>query len=418
MVDKRSGHYTFVSRNPFRFNVWRGCDSTSPTGCWNTLLQLDMKTLEWAQITVDSNLIDSARVVKNAAYAQFADIVYSYGGEMNGKSSNVLTALYSANGKWVHTAVTTTSESIETPALQDATLSVVGGVLYLWGGQDNGEPRNTLYGCDLRNSTSLTCTWKVIATNGNPPPARYGHSATLVGSSLLIFGGVGQNGDALADLWRLSFWNSSFTWSMISASNTAAAPAARAFHTMTLVPDSKSISRKMIVVGGYNMKDTVYSDVKIYDISSRSWQNPPSTLAAGLPMVAAKRLSALFLKDSQSTNGQIVLSGGCDNGGQCYNVLKPLILDFDAVCAGTGPGACRNGNYSESATKIATCACQSNFKGKFCEQAEVCLNNCNGNGVCSGGVCQCNLGFGGADCKEPVCANDCGGRARGDCSKS
>lgn len=46
-----------------------------------------------------------------------------------------------------------------------------------------------------------------------------------------------------------------------------------------------------------------------------------------------------------------------------------------------------------------------------------CPENCNYNGVCSDGFCQCQPEFSGPTCSQPssICPNNCGGPIRGSC---
>jgi len=52
---------------------------------------------------------------------------------------------------------------------------------------------------------------------------------------------------------------------------------------------------------------------------------------------------------------------------------------------------------------------------QFRYSSGACPNDCNGRGYCYNDACSCEGGYGGADCSERVCANDCGGAARGHC---
>lgn len=46
-----------------------------------------------------------------------------------------------------------------------------------------------------------------------------------------------------------------------------------------------------------------------------------------------------------------------------------------------------------------------------------CPNQCNFNGICVNGFCQCNQGYQGTSCDSPsaICPNNCGGSLKGSC---
>jgi len=61
-------------------------------------------------------------------------------------------------------------------------------------------PLNDLHVFDARKMT-----WSKPKTRGNPPPPRYGHTATLVeGDKLYIIGGMGEKGQACTDVYILN----------------------------------------------------------------------------------------------------------------------------------------------------------------------------------------------------------------------
>jgi len=79
----------------------------------------------------------------------------------------------------------------------------------------------------------------------------------------------------------------------------------------------------------------------------------------------------------------------------------------------TGNGDCAPTAQTENSPWV--CTCNEGFCGASCNiVCGNCLNNCSGQGICSGGVCSCDVGFTGADCSfvEEIysCPNNCTGR--------
>ena len=90
----------------------------------------------------------------------------------------------------------------------------------------------------------------------------------------------------------------------------------------------------------------------------------------------------------------------------CYNRKKSIALPcFDKQCG--GHGECSQG----------TCYCDRGWGGDNCENIE-CLNNCNGpkHGKCIAGVCKCKDNWMTEDCSKPVCPEGCSGHGSCQCN--
>lgn len=82
-------------------------------------------------------------------------------------------------------------------------------------------------------TTQWMCTMTSVKTVGIEPSPRYGHTTTVVDSSLLVFGGLGHNGHCLHDLFELN--TEALIWREIATPISLAIPP-RAFHCAILVP--------------------------------------------------------------------------------------------------------------------------------------------------------------------------------------
>uniref|UniRef100_A0A8C4ZM03 Tenascin R (restrictin, janusin) n=1 Tax=Gadus morhua TaxID=8049 RepID=A0A8C4ZM03_GADMO len=82
-------------------------------------------------------------------------------------------------------------------------------------------------------------------------------------------------------------------------------------------------------------------------------------------------------------------------------------LDFVPACGG-------HGSFSFD---LCGCVCEEGWGGKNCSEPR-CPDDCSGQGVCVEGECACDRDFGGDNCSEPRCPSDCSGRGLcidGDC---
>ena len=115
--------------------------------------------------------------------------------------------------------------------------------------------------------------WIKPKISGTPPSPRYGHSAVLAGSRIIIFGGKGPKGAVYRDLHALD--PVTMTW--YQGPEGGGAPTARFDHTANLVGGTK-----MFVFGGWNGND-FYNDVFILDLEIMAWSKPSCTGPAPCP---------------------------------------------------------------------------------------------------------------------------------------
>jgi hypothetical protein len=94
------------------------------------------------------------------------------------------------------------------------------------------------------------------------PVNRIGHSATVMGDKMYIFGGVDLFGVVLKDLWSYDF--QSGTWTRL-----ADAPLPRFAANMAPIIEKNSIW----VHGGADQNQEIHSDVWIYSLKFKKWKN-------------------------------------------------------------------------------------------------------------------------------------------------
>jgi hypothetical protein len=93
-------------------------------------------------------------------------------------------------------------------------------------------------------------------------------------------------------------------------------------------------------------------------------------------------------------------------GQQCsrFPVTGPCESEFcPRNCSGHGRCEERDGEDSS-----ASCACEAGFTGHFCA-TQLCPADCSGHGRCHAldGTCDCDQGYGGGDCAQVQCVNNC-----------
>lgn len=137
-----------------------------------------------------------------------------------------------------------------------------------------------------------TMTWHPVQCDGDTPPARYGHTAELVGTRMFIFGGKGEDGALMRDTYFLDLPE----WCWVGVNATTAGPSARFNHASLLV------GRKIVVHGGWDGQNRCMNDLWVFDTDAFTWMRPRTS---GPPPSPRYGHSMNLLPD-----GRIVMFGG------------------------------------------------------------------------------------------------------------
>ncbi|KFK26496.1 hypothetical protein AALP_AA8G256900 [Arabis alpina] len=202
-----------------------------------------------------------ARYEHGAAIIQ--DKMYIYGGNHNGRYLGDFHVLDFKNWTWsrVETKVATDSQETSTPAI---VTPCAGHSLIPW---DNkllcvgGHTKDPSDSMRVKVFDLLNCTWSILKTYGKPPISRGGQSATLVGKSLVIFGGQDAKKSLLNDLHILDL--DSMTWDEIDA--VGSPPSPRSDHAAAVHAE-----RYLLIFGG-GSHTTCFDDLHVFDLQTEEW---------------------------------------------------------------------------------------------------------------------------------------------------
>ncbi|XP_011024324.1 PREDICTED: acyl-CoA-binding domain-containing protein 4 isoform X1 [Populus euphratica] len=146
------------------------------------------------------------------------------------------------------------------PATSDHSMVKWGNKLLLLGGHS----KTTSDSMIVRFIDLETHACGFIETSGNAPVARGGHSVTLVGSRLIIFGGEDRNRRLLNDVYALDL--ETMTWDMVVARQTAPAP--RFDHTAAI-----NREHYLLIFGGCS-HSIFFNDLHVLDLQTMEWSQP------------------------------------------------------------------------------------------------------------------------------------------------
>ncbi|KAJ4846293.1 acyl-CoA-binding domain-containing protein 4 [Turnera subulata] len=205
-----------------------------------------------------------ARYEHGAAVVQ--DKMYVFGGNHNGRYLNDLHVLDLRSWTWsrVDSKIAAESQDSGSPA---TVIPCAGHSLIPWGNKllsiagHTKDPAETIQvkAFDLKSST-----WSVLKTYGKPPVSRGGQSVTLVGTTLVIFGGQDAKRTLLNDLHVLDL--ETMTWDEIDA--VGVPPSPRSDHAAAVHAE-----RYLLIYGG-GSHATCFNDLHVLDLQAMEWTRP------------------------------------------------------------------------------------------------------------------------------------------------
>lgn len=132
--------------------------------------------------------------------------------------------------------------------------------MFIFGGLNNWEHADGLLN-DLWCYDIVKNTWIQLQPSGTPPSPRRRHSLAAGGGYLIVFGGIDGTYKPINSLGKYDIANNK--WISVNPSN---APAARGGHSAVV------LGTKMIVFGGQGAS-SFYNDLYQYDIQKDTWTN-------------------------------------------------------------------------------------------------------------------------------------------------
>lgn len=143
------------------------------------------------------------------------------------------------------------------------TATLIGKSIVIFGGHYY---KNKIEGFCYLNDTHFLdielSKWMKPTITGKTPPPRYGHSAIFAGGIIIVFGGKGPKDTVYNDLYTFDPDQKKNSW--LVANETGEAPAPRFNHTANLW------NKKMYIFGGWNGKD-FFNDTIVYDLEKMIW---------------------------------------------------------------------------------------------------------------------------------------------------
>ncbi|KAK8950774.1 Acyl-CoA-binding domain-containing protein 4 [Platanthera zijinensis] len=194
------------------------------------------------------------------------DKMYIFGGNHNGRYLSDLQVLDLRSLMWskIDAKVSKGLSESSTPA---QVAPCAGHSLISW---DNkilsvaGHAKDPSKTVTVKEFDLQTLTWSDLRTYGKPPISRGGQSVTLVGTTLVIFGGQDAKRSLLNDLHVLDL--ETMTWDDIDAIGTPPSP--RSDHAAACHAE-----RYLLIFGG-GSHATCFNDLYVLDLHTMEWSRP------------------------------------------------------------------------------------------------------------------------------------------------
>jgi N-acetylneuraminic acid mutarotase len=146
------------------------------------------------------------------------------------------------------------------PPLRAMTATAVGKKIIVFGGGDGPTYYHDIYVLD-----TISFWWTKVDMKGIQPSKRRAHTACLYKNGIYVFGG-GDGVRALNDVWRLDVADvSKMSWKLISKPSKSG-PTSRGYHTANMV------GSKLIIFGGSDGVEC-FRDVWVFDVETCIWKN-------------------------------------------------------------------------------------------------------------------------------------------------
>ncbi|XP_068662126.1 acyl-CoA-binding domain-containing protein 4-like [Aristolochia californica] len=198
--------------------------------------------------------------------AVILDKMYVFGGNHNGRYLNDLQVLDLKTLTWSKVDAKVAAEPSESLSLVSLA-PCAGHSLVAWGSKilsiagHTKDPSETV---TVKEFDPHTWTWSNLRTYGKAPVSRGGQSVTLVGTSLVMFGGQDAKRSLLNDLHILDL--ETMTWDDIDAIGLRPSP--RSDHTAAVHAE-----RYLLIFGG-GSHATCFNDLHVLDLQSMEWTRP------------------------------------------------------------------------------------------------------------------------------------------------
>ncbi|KAF9168790.1 Negative regulator of mitotic exit [Actinomortierella ambigua] len=187
-------------------------------------------------------------------------IMYFGGKDAKGRSGDSLYVLHTIRKEWNKPVI----QGHLPPPRHSHTASVIGTTMYIFGGRFNGYYLSDMASFDMKSLNGNNPRWNKIEPAGPTPPARAGHCAAVYDGRIYIFGGADDQ-YFYNDIW--CFDPAFNRWEAVPAYGVL--PTSRQGHAACVLDDT------MYIFGGMNHEDQMQGDLCAFKFNDKVRYSDP-----------------------------------------------------------------------------------------------------------------------------------------------
>lgn len=273
--------------------------------------------------------------------------------------------------------------------------------MIIFGGNLNGKTSNSLFFCDLffQEQNILFTSEEVFPIKSSlTPNAREGHIAFMKDQRMIIYGGCNyEQQKCFSDVFALDLTNAPlYQWKLLSPAHNSQIPISREGSAFI------DLNNEILVLNGCNELGICFNDAYFMKLYHKCLGSCPEN--AVLYQGKCQCNPGFFGNFCNETgkicpfncysNGNCLQNGTC----KCYENYFGLYCEYE-YCK----DSCNNIGFCDK--KQMKCICERGFFGINCKGN--CVKNCNENGYCYDGKCECFDQYKGEHCETRIGFGGC-----------
>ncbi|XP_013412282.1 acyl-CoA-binding domain-containing protein 5 [Lingula anatina] len=279
----------------------------------DSIWELQTETKQWRPLkTTSVGPNPEARMGHTATYDPVMRCIYIYGGSKNVKWFSDVHVLELDELKWqlVKANGKAPTRAYHTATLYRHELWMFGGVFPRPDPQPDGSSN------EIEIFSPVMESWYNPIVTGEKPEPRSGHSATIIGDQLVVFGGW----DFPVCFSDIHILDMGFVeWTKPNVNGTPPAP--RSWHAACALT-----GKRVLIHGGYDGNNAM-DDSFIFNLDTMAWTCV--NIDFGIPARVGHTIQCLPYKNENQDKEEILIFGGGDNEGSFFNDLFDLHLPLD-----------------------------------------------------------------------------------------
>lgn len=288
-----------------------------------------------------------------------------------------------------------------TMILIDNSSQINGRKFIIFGGNLNGKTSNSLFFCDIffqEQNIIFTIEEVLPIASSFTPNAREGHISFIKDQRMIIYGGCNyEQQKCFSDVFALDLTKAPlYQWNLLRTAPNSQIPISREGSAFF------KLNNEILIINGCNEVGVCFNDAYFMKLYHKCLGDCPenSMLYQG-KCQCNPGFFGNFCNETGKicpfncySNGECLQNGTC----QCYENYFGLYCEFE-YCR----DSCNNIGYCDK--KQMKCICERGFFGINCKGN--CVKNCNENGYCFDGKCNCFDHFKGEHCETRIGFEGC-----------